>query len=155
MFMPERRHVATALFIAASFPALAGVDLDRYLWDARLLLAFAPSAEAPGWAELEGRLEARRPALRDRDLVVFRVRGDGGQRNGTPLSRADAAALRARFAIAAGESALILVGKDGGVKRRAALDTDLADIFRQIDAMPMRRQEMAEKRRRGEPATAP
>ncbi|MGD8309551.1 MAG: DUF4174 domain-containing protein [Chromatiales bacterium] len=150
----NRLATAAALLLTAG-SVLAGTDLDRYRWEARLLLAFAPSVEAPGWAGLQQRLEQRASALADRDLVVFRVLGHGGSRGAAPLSREDAAALRSRFGVAAEESALILVGKDGGVKRRTTLDAELPDIFRQIDAMPMRRQEMADKRRRGEPVTAP
>jgi hypothetical protein len=40
---------------------------------------------------------------------------------------------------------LLLVGKDGLVKRRAALGTDLQEIFSQIDTMPMRRMEMRQR----------
>jgi hypothetical protein len=136
-------------------PVPAAPDLEPYRWQARLLLAFAPSAEAPGWAGLQRRLAERGAALADRDLVVFRVLAEGGTRDGGPLSPRDAAALRERFGVGPGGSALILVGKDGGVKGRYALDADLTDVFLRIDAMPMRRQEMAGKRRRGEPVTAP
>lgn len=144
---------AAVLFAAGTVPA--GTDLEGYRWQARLLLAFAPSADAPGWAGLQRRLEQRRAALADRDLVVFRVLETGATRDGEPLSAQDAEGLRERFGVRAGESALILVGKDGGVKGRYTLDADLPDVFRLIDAMPMRRQEMEDKHRRGEPVTAP
>jgi hypothetical protein len=39
---------------------------------------------------------------------------------------------------------MILVGKDGGVKMRAPLDTAVEAIFERIDRMPMRRREMQE-----------
>jgi len=49
----------------------------------------------------------------------------------------------------------VLVGLDGGTKRRAPLATPLSEIFRQIDGMPMRRQQIQERRRQGLPATEP
>ena len=39
----------------------------------------------------------------------------------------------------------LLLGLDGGEKRRAALGTELRSLFLQIDAMPMRRQELRER----------
>jgi len=49
----------------------------------------------------------------------------------------------------------VLVGLDGGTKRRAPLATPLSEIFRHIDGMPMRRQQIQERRRQGLPATEP
>jgi hypothetical protein len=40
---------------------------------------------------------------------------------------------------------VILVGKDGTEKRREQTPIELADIFNQIDAMPMRQQEMKQR----------
>jgi hypothetical protein len=50
---------------------------------------------------------------------------------------------------------LLLVGKDGSVKRRATLTTDLREIVHQIDAMPMRHNESRERNNFGEPVTPP
>jgi hypothetical protein len=36
----------------------------------------------------------------------------------------------------------LLIGKDGGVKARAREAVPLDEVFRQIDSMPMRQQEM-------------
>ena len=63
--------------------------------------------------------------------------------------------LRTQLRAAAGDRRVILIGKDGGIKRRAELDTDLREIFRQIDAMPMRRAEMRTKSEVGVPGTLP
>jgi hypothetical protein len=45
---------------------------------------------------------------------------------------------------------MILIGLDGGIKRRGELDTELQAVFGQIDGMPMRRQELRERGRRTE-----
>jgi hypothetical protein len=44
-----------------------------------------------------------------------------------------------------GPTALYLVGKDRGVKRATRALPAPEDLFRQVDAMPMRRQEMRER----------
>jgi len=41
-----------------------------------------------------------------------------------------------------------LVGKDGGVKRSETTPVQATAIFEQIDAMPMRQQEMQERKRK-------
>jgi bifunctional DNA-binding transcriptional regulator/antitoxin component of YhaV-PrlF toxin-antitoxin module len=53
--------------------------------------------------------------------------------------------LRKKFNIPRGEFAIILVGKDGGIKLNRAEHSQLNDIFALIDAMPMRQEEMRQK----------
>ena len=80
-------------------------------------------------------------ALRYSDQIV--VLGEGTSRiGGRPLSLEDAAHLRASFEIGKDEFALRLVGKDGGVKRASSTVVAMRDIYDQIDAMPMRQQEL-------------
>ena len=62
--------------------------------------------------------------------------------NASPLSPADADALRQHFSIASNTYALILVGKDGGVKFKRDDRVSLSEIFELIDSMPMRKNEM-------------
>jgi len=43
------------------------------------------------------------------------------------------------------EDSYVLIGKDGGVKRRWSGQVGLGDLFQTIDAMPMRRYEIRQK----------
>ena len=43
-------------------------------------------------------------------------------------------------------SNLILVGKDGGVKETYQFNNDIKQVFRDIDAMPMRIREMRKRK---------
>ncbi|WP_190510597.1 DUF4174 domain-containing protein [Leptolyngbya sp. FACHB-321] len=61
---------------------------------------------------------------------------------GQSLSSASADRLRQQFGIPPEEFAVILVGKDGTEKQRSQTPVDLELLFRTIDAMPMRQQEM-------------
>ena len=50
--------------------------------------------------------------------------------------------LSERFGMVGGRVAVVLIGKDGGVKLRREGEIDLDEIFERIDGMPMRRNEM-------------
>ena len=54
--------------------------------------------------------------------------------------------LRNRYNVSAGDAAVLLVGKDGGVKIRQAHALSAETLFTTIDAMPMRQREMRESR---------
>jgi len=71
------------------------------------------------------------------------------------LSSEAVRALRRQLDVTDADRLVILIGKDGGVKRRAELNTDLREILLQIDAMPMRRDEMRVKKEAGIPVTPP
>jgi hypothetical protein len=61
------------------------------------------------------------------------------------LSSGQGFSLRKNFSVPLGQLMSILVGKDGGVKFRQDRILELKEIFRVIDAMPMRQQEMKKK----------
>jgi hypothetical protein len=143
--LPSTARLCFTLVFALtlSSPGLAA-DLDTHLWRERLLLVFAPAADHPEHVRLAGELERRAPELDERQLVVYRLfLQDASRSDRRPLEAAAAEALRRRFGVTAGETVLILIGKDGGEKLRAATGTlDLDTVFQRIDAMPMRRLEM-------------
>ncbi len=122
-------------------------DLTRYRWQNRLLLLFAPTAEHPAYQAMVGELKEQARGVTDRDLLVFRVLEAGRSfQNGRELSREQAQALRQRFGVPSGAFTVVLVGKDGGVKLQERRQVPLADLFALIDSMPMRRQEMQERK---------
>lgn len=117
--------------------------LARFKWQNRFLLVFAPSAGyAPGLAQIK-ELQPATAGFVERDLLLIRVYGNkvAGPTNKDLL----AADLRQAFGIAPGAFTIILIGKDGGEKYRNTQVTKSATIFRIIDAMPMRQQEMQQK----------
>jgi Domain of unknown function (DUF4174) len=131
------RMTALGLGLAAlaAAPAIAG-SLDSYRGRARVLVLSAPDAA-------DAQLKAQRVALGSvragaaaRDLVVLEAVGTG----------AEARALRARLALPADRFRAVLVGKDGGAKLTADAPVAPQTLFATIDAMPMRRAEMRERR---------
>ncbi len=92
--------------------------------------------------------------MADRDLVIFEILESGpSSMNTNYLDPQAANSLRKKFDLARGAFAVILVGKDGGIKLNRQDQTQLKDIFALIDAMPMRQEEMRQKNRLGESGT--
>jgi hypothetical protein len=56
--------------------------------------------------------------------------------------------LRRRFNVQSGRFTVVLVGKDGGTKMVLEDRAELLKIFERIDDMPMRQQEIKERRSR-------
>ena len=107
-----------------------------------LLFLVASDKDDPGIATQQQRIDRQREEVLYRDLVVFQLFSDHGRVGDQPLTAQAVDALRQRLALHAQDRTLILIGKDGGIKRRAPLETPLSEILVQIDAMPMRRNEM-------------
>ncbi len=121
-------------------------DMDRYLWSHRPLIVIVPARDHPLIAAQKAALTDTR-GFAERDMVLIVVEGeDRVSVDGNPapadLVPAD---LRHRYRVLPSAAQVLLVGKDGGVKRRAARPLPEADLFRQIDAMPMRLREMQQQ----------
>ena len=113
----------------AATDANAGAAPDpvaKLRWKVRLVLLTAPRGDDPALRDQLRRLDARWIALREREMQVMRVGGDVARRYGLDPDRFGGA----------------LVGKDGEVKDHWTEPRDPADLLAQVDAMPMRRNEV-------------
>ena len=138
-----RWFCAAALCLPTIAPA---VDPGEYQWSKRLLFVVAPDDSERAVGQVNRELEKHSGALDERDMLVYRLHGHGQSQAGNmPLSDAWAKKIRSRLRLYPDDRMLILVGKDGSIKRRTGLSTNLHEIFRQIDDMPMRRAEMRER----------
>lgn len=117
---------------ANAFRDAAGVELDQYRWEARPVLVFGASPDAPDYVRQMEALRAAGSGLIERDILVF---------SDTGIS--DEGALRGRFAPE--DFLVVLIGKDGGVKLSHTSPISTETLFRTIDAMPMRQREMREE----------
>ena len=95
----------------------------------RVVLVLAAPDDAR-MAEQARILAAERAGTAERDLVLVEPAG------------ADQGRLRRRYGVAPDAFAVLLIGKDGGVKLRSARPLDAETLFETIDAMPMRQAEM-------------
>lgn len=132
--------------LLAALPVLvqaADDPLQAERWKTRPLVVLAASADDPLLTRVQAALQesANREAFVERDMVLYTVIGQQGQRNGQPLDAI--ATKRLLLALDAGNARpqVILVGKDGGKKVQQGADANLQAIFQTIDRMPMRQNE--------------
>ncbi|MDF5715077.1 MAG: DUF4174 domain-containing protein [Rhizonema sp. NSF051] len=122
---------------------MSSFSLSTQKWKNRVLLIFAPSSQSQAYQQQMRLFAQHKPGFSERDLVVVRVLTEGtSYAEGQQIDEASATRLRDRFGIGKGDFRVILVGKDGGTKRRDGNPIQASAIFNEIDAMPMRRQEM-------------
>jgi hypothetical protein len=111
----------------------------------RLVVIAAAAPDAPSVREQRAALLEHAAALDERDMVVFVVLPDEAVEavHGPAPAPADVRAFLRRNPPSWGEPfAVLLVGKDGGVKLRATRPVRAEELFALVDTMPMRRQEM-------------
>ncbi|MEH1893118.1 MAG: DUF4174 domain-containing protein [Nostoc sp.] len=128
---------------------MSSFNLSSQKWKNRVLLVFAPSVDNHTYQQQMQLLQEHNSGFADRDLVLVQVLAtDESYANRQPIDESSAAKLRDRFGVDKENFRVILVGKDGGVKRSDATPVQATAIFKEIDAMPMRQQEMQKRGRK-------
>ncbi len=112
------------------------VNLEDFLWIARPVVVFADTPNDPRFQRQVELLTSRMDDLVERDVVVLT---DTDPEAFSPLREQ----LRPRGFM------LVIVGKDGGVKLRKPAPWDVREISRSIDKMPLREQEIIDRRNAG------
>ncbi len=120
--------------------------LRRYRWQNRVVLVFDQSLDTALLQKQRQRLKQEQAGCVERDLIVAYLSPDGAD---TLVERTipveEAAQRRAALHMPSGQFQVVLIGKDGGVKRRWDAPVAPRDLFEVIDAMPMRQQEMRQR----------
>lgn len=109
------------------------VELSDFLWTSRPLVIFADSAADPRFVQQMDLINEQLDDLRERDVIVL-----------TDTDPDADSALREQLRPRG--FMLVLVGKDGGVKLRKPAPWHVREITRVIDKMPMRQQEVRDRR---------
>lgn len=125
--------------VSARPPGSLAALLKASRWQKRVLLLCAPDASSAELLRQQQLLAPERTGLAERDIVVRTFVLN------TQLPAADAALLREKLGVASKGFTVLLIGKDGGVKRRETQPVSAASLFATIDGMPMRREEMRRK----------
>lgn len=119
---------------AAALPAQTDDDpLAEYRWTTRVILIFSDSAEDPRYIRQMRELDKVTEELDVRDAVVVADTTPGP-------SRFDTTALRKKYRPHGFN--VLLIGKDGEVKRRTPQPVTGSQLVRQIDRLPLRQQEI-------------
>ena len=145
-----RRQILTGIaasLIATTIPMPVLASMRSYRWKNRPLLVFAPHRDHAAFKRQQKLLGGRGASLRDRNMIVIFVVGENVSARYGAAPQQSAAALRRQYSVSGKEFAVLLVGKDTGIKRRSGQPVAMETLFRQIDQMPMRRQEMRRKKK--------
>lgn len=109
------------------------LDIDELVWLARPVVVFADSPNDPRFRQQIDLLRARPEDLAERDVIIL-----------TDTDPAAQSALRMRLRPRG--FMLVLIGKDGEVELRKPAPWDVREITRSIDKMPLRQQEIEDRR---------
>jgi hypothetical protein len=138
-----RTLALTALFAASPLYAADGDSpLAQDRGKARPLLIYSKGSNDQALVNEGTALQD--PGLKQRDVVVYKVVGLSGERNGKPLdTQATMALIRELGPNAGTKTKVVLVGKDGERKLESTEPLPLDKIFSTIDQMPMAEKEAA------------
>lgn len=109
------------------------IDLDDLIWVARPVVVFSDSPNDPRFLQQLELLNARMDELAERDVIVL-VDTDPDAESAMRLR------LRPRGFM------LVIIGKDGEIELRKPDPRDVREITRTIDKMPLRQQEVVDRR---------
>lgn len=150
------RLIPTCLF-ALLLPTLSGCEpmsktpepesrsMDGYAWSSRPVIVFADQRDSVLLAEQRRLLDADPAGLAERHIVVVQAIDDAVIVDNKPV-KTRPADLRRRYGVAPDAPfAVLLIGKDTGVKLRRDEPVALDRLFGLIDAMPMRQREMRDQ----------
>ena len=114
----------------------AGIDVEAYLWERRIVAVMADSPNDPAFDRQMRYIQEQAAELQLRDVVVL---FDSDRRSDSALRRM----LRPRGFM------LAIIDKDGEIKQRRPAPRDVREISAIIDRFPLRRQEMLDRRPAG------
>ena len=109
------------------------LDIDTLIWLARPVVVFADSPNDPNFRQQMDLLLERADDLAERDVIVL-----------TDTDPSAQSLLRTRLRPRG--FGLVIIGKDGEVELRKPSPWDVREITRSIDKMPLRQQEVDDRR---------
>lgn len=116
-------------------PSSLAQTLRASRWQQRVLLIGAPTAGQAAFQQQKKLLANATSQLKERDFLVLELPYD-------QLTPADRQCWQQELKQALTAFSVVLIGKDGGVKRTSTQPLPPGDLFGTVDKMPMRRQEM-------------
>ena len=124
------RRLFIIFFLVSAMPAQS-MTLEDYLWKNRVIITFSSDEQHTERLSVKEQIDLHRCKFRDRDLVhIDLIQGS-----------AEFDEMSQKFSVSGEGFQLLLLGKDGGVKKRTST-VSLEEVFSLIDTMPMRRREM-------------
>ncbi len=133
------------LFVISSTSVKADVAriMERYLWEKRVVLIFAPNIKHQFLLKQTALLDKEKAGVLERDIVVLSFVYDQFVRvNNAVKPHLATRPFYQYFRVEPNEYSVILFGKDGTEKLRQNTPLSINKLFSVIDAMPMRQEEI-------------
>lgn len=124
--------MASVLAVAATAAPAAADTLAAYRWNKRVLIVAGPASRNADVLQQRRAYDSAAQGMRERDVVLVDATGDS----------AEARQIRRQLSLDGRSFKAVLVGKDGHTTIASDKPWTADDLFRRIDAMPMRRDEM-------------
>lgn len=141
--------IIVSSILASQNASAMDLNIEDFQWKKRLLLIFSPNSADPLFNSLSNEISSRPGDVEDRDLAIFEILESGvSKMDSSELEPQKSVSIRERFEIPNNTFTVILLGKDGGIKLKRNDHVRLEEIFRLIDSMPMRQDEMRQKGRK-------
>ncbi len=115
--------------------------LDDYRWESRLLVVATPSLDDPYFRQQKEESSKDLAGWADRRLLSL-VIADGKLAGTDSGSAVDGRQILSRLGLSDKHFSVVLVGLDGTVKLRRETAVSNRELYRLIDAMPMRQEEL-------------
>jgi len=125
---------------------LRSQNLEKHLWNDRVLLIITSSLENSGFEKQMVELNSNLKALEERKLVVYQITPQAYRTIIPEKSEwSNNLKLSKRFSSSEHSFKIVLIGLDGGVKLEQNTFLSTKKLFNKIDAMPMRRSKIKNK----------
>jgi hypothetical protein len=112
--------------------------LRAHQWEKRILLLCTSASRQADYLQQKEILKKEEAGLKERDMLVLEI-------NYKKASQSDKDYLEKELKVKPAPFAVVLLGKDGGVKIRQNQPLSIEGLFSTIDAMPMRKREMKDE----------
>ena len=124
---------------------MSAQDLSQHEWKDRLLLVLTTENSKELYKEQMDLFKDNIAGLEERKLVIYSVMPEKYKKGIQAEKWVESTRLNDRYREGGKEFEVILLGLDGRVKLRQSEILSIEKLFRTIDAMPMRRNELRNK----------
>ena len=154
--MNLKAHIISSFFLVLitgilQMPSINAQNIADHRWERRILLIYSDQASNQTYAEQLREFDDVSAELADRQLIVYQIIGSrycatDYVLNNTVSDWNDISEDLKKYAKTNRPFYAVLIGLDGGVKLEQHTPITKERLFATIDAMPMRRAEMENKR---------
>lgn len=143
----KRQIILLALIsiITTTIP-MSAQDFSSHKWKDRLLLVLTTENSKDIYKEQMNVLKENIAGLEERKLVIYSVMPEKYRKGMNAEKWKKSTSLNGQYREDEKEFEVILIGLDGNVKLRQSEILSIEKLFGTIDAMPMRRNEMRNKK---------